>query len=338
MEFINIGRRVKCPGIQDGEGTIVRSDRRRLLAGETVAYDIIWDNGASTRALSMSELRRPEWIALPDSRSVEACNELWFHHLMEMARSRGQRTSPAISPAPATSSSAATPAPKRQAAPGLKGGAGEDFAGAPASRAEITARARQLLAKHGIEHVAVHTSQRVAGNVLQIAWMDGPAEGAMYAALAELKSRGAVARIDLARSASTLTLQAAITYIHETFFAPQDLREPEPELQRVLLMATTEAYQRDSLTAVSPPIWHPYSGCAYQTLIRCVFERWDDLHARFCDISTWRHARMEKAALFPMGDQEASMRMRAIRDRMRLTQQQAEELLNVAAESPSMRA
>ena len=34
MEIVHIGRRVLCPEIESGEGTIVRADRKRLLFGE----------------------------------------------------------------------------------------------------------------------------------------------------------------------------------------------------------------------------------------------------------------------------------------------------------------
>lgn len=330
MEMISIGRRLRCPDIQPGvDGTIVRADRRRHVTGETVTYDVVWDNGKCTRSLSPTELGRPQWFALPEMRSVEACNELWFQHLIALTRARAQHSAPAAPAAPPRPAAAA-PAGDRRPSSSAPARPRE----AQTSRA-ITQEARELLSRRGFEQVAVNTSQRVAGNVLQVAWMDGTTENAMFAALAGLKASGLVARIDLARSASVLMLQAAIEYTHERLFEPRALEQPEPALARVLLQATPEAYQRSSLTGVWPPMGHPASGQSYQQLLRCVFERWDDHRGCFCDTPTSRYMLSEKSALFPAGDDEASRRMHAVRERLQLNQQQAEEILGGPA--PAMR-
>ncbi|MDF2461928.1 MAG: hypothetical protein K0Q43_163 [Ramlibacter sp.] len=340
MEIISIGRRLLCPAIQPGvEGTIVRADRRRHLTGETATYDVVWDNGQCTRALSTSELNRPEWIALPETRSVEACNELWYQTLMALTRARAsqaasdqpaQRERPAENPPPARA-----PIDKRQTPDESVDTVRPVDVRTPRA---ITQHARELLSKRGFDRVAVHTSQRVAGSVLQVAWMDGTTEGTMFAVLSCLKRSGAIARIDLARSASPLMLQAAIAYVHERFYGAREQENPEPVLARVLLQVTPEAYQHNGLTGVRPPMGHPHSSQSYQQLIRCLFERWDDHHARFCDTAASRYMLSEKAALFPHGDQEASLRMAEIRSRVLLTHQQADDILSAAAEEPGMRA
>ena len=102
MEIVVVGRRVRCTDLHHVDRTIVRADRRQLLQGESVTYDVIWDNGAATRALSSVELRRPQWIALPETRSVEACNELLYQHLLTQMPVRGQQpgtSTPSTAPA-----------------------------------------------------------------------------------------------------------------------------------------------------------------------------------------------------------------------------------------------
>jgi hypothetical protein len=291
------------------DGTIVRADRRQLLQGESVTYDVIWDNGAATRALSSVELRRPQWIALPETRSVEACNELLYQHLLTQMRVRGQQ--------PGTSTPSTAPA---SLAP-LQAREKEQLAAVPIGSApparEISARARFLVARFGFEGVAVSTSRRIAGNLLQLAWMDGPVNPAMYGIVAGLKQSHQVARIDLARSASPAVLQSVINYIHETFYAPEELARPDRSLARVLSLVSPEAFHRRALTAVTAPNGHAHSSLAYQDLIRCVFERWDDHRGMFCDVATWRHARTERRALFPLGDREASAHMLGVRSRLR---------------------
>lgn len=308
MEIVVVGRRVRCTDLQHVDGTIVRADRRQLLQGESVTYDVIWDNGACTRALSSVELRRPQWVALPETRSIEACNELLYQHLLAQMRVRGQQ--PATS-TPSITTASPPPLQAREKQP-----TGEPIGSAPTAR-EISARARFLVARFGFEGVAVSTSRRIAGNVLQLAWMDGPVDPAMYGIVAGLKQSHQVARIDLARSASPAVLQSVISYIHETFYAPEDLARPDRALARVLSLVTPEAFHRRDLTAVTAPSGHAHSSLAYQDLIRCVFERWDDHRGMFCDVATWRHARTERQALFPFGDREASVHMFSVRSQIR---------------------
>jgi len=338
MEIISIGRRLHCPAIRPGvEGTIVRADRRRHLTGESATYDVVWDNGECNRALSAAELGRPEWIALPDTRSIEACNELWYQHLLAQTRARASRPMAGQPQAPA--SPRQDPAQARPAIDkhGSAPSPNQDTSAEARTPRAIALQARELLAKRGFDHVALHTSRRVAGSVLQVAWMDGTTESTMFAVLSSLKRSGAIARVDLARSASPLILQAAIAYIHEHFYDFSALESPTPALARVLLQVTPDAYQRNGLTGAYPPMGHPHSGQSYQHLIRCLFERWDDHQARFCDTAASRYMLSEKAALFPAGDQEASLRMTAIRSRFVQSQQQAEEVLGAETEAPGMR-
>lgn len=141
----------------------------------------------------------------------------------------------------------------------------------------------------------------------------------MFSALAAVKASGAVARIDLARSASELVLQGVIAYVHGRLFQPRELSNPEPRLARLIDNATPQAYLRGELSAVYAPLGHTHSGLSYHQLIRCTLERWDNHAQRFVDSSTCRQLKSENAALFPAGDFEATQRMAGILWDLRLS-------------------
>lgn len=345
MDVVSVGRRLRCPESQpDSDGTIVRADRQRTLTGEHVTYLILWDNGQATRSVSLMELKRPEWVALPETRSIEHCNQLWFEHLMETARARGSRQHAA--------SAAAEPIAARSAAPAPLASlnlARLAYARAYASHrlpleaaikvdtpAAIARQAREMLASLGIEDVAMHAARRVKGTVLQVAWMDGPATTGMYTALSQLKTAGLVARIDLARSASPLMLQAAIEYIQHELYPASDLLDPTGELRRVLKVVTPHAYQHGALASTFPPNGHAHSSLNYGQMIRCVLERWDGRLHRFCDTHASRYMIGELAAIFSRGDAEAAVRMDSMLRRLEMVQEQAEQMLDSApTETPA---
>lgn len=181
MDVINVGRRLQCPEIQPGCGTIVRADRKRLFSGhEAVAYDVIWDNGACTRGLSAAELHRREWRGLPEVRSAEHCNELWYQFLMAQARTKalalnGREPAQNRLDLGKSADTPGTPQRPLHAARPLPAAAGPEKPAGRNTPAQVTHAARALLTSRGFENVIVRTCQRVAGNVLQVAWVDGPA-------------------------------------------------------------------------------------------------------------------------------------------------------------------
>lgn len=312
MEVVNVGRRVRCEEIRAGvEGTIVRSEVRRHLTGKSTVYDVLWDDGACTRALSAAELGRSQWLALPEIRSAEHCNQLWYQHLLSQARSRAHNaagnTASLVEQTPAAqrpvAAAAGRPRAARESVPLSR----------PATPSVLVRGAQELLARQhvGLE-VGVSASRRVNGHFLQIAWADGPATGNMFRYLAQMKDEGLVKRIELLRWASEPMLATVLRFINEQFYSSAELAAPRPALGRVLAKVTPQAYLHGELTCVYPPPGHPHSSLSYHQLVRCVFERWDDHLGRFCDTPSCRYLVQEQAALFPRGDVLANQRMREL--------------------------
>ena len=256
-------------------------------------YDIVWTDGQSARKVTPDAIASQGWRLNTGRVDPLECNRLWMQHLLDrcnkLAAAASQRKKPSGAPLAQHQRKPLAPESK----PVID------------STRPVSAQARLLLA-HAVPGIAF--SVLVEHKKLSVAWLDGPAEITVESALAPLVAQGSIKSASIRRGANLPLVQAAIDHVLGKLWGDENSSGAQADRMRL----TPEDFQRNLLaTAVTPPAC-AMGAVPYNTLIRCVIDRWDDCLSRFVDTPRTRYLIQERAFLFPLGDDLESGAFRSL--------------------------
>ncbi|MEJ8837717.1 hypothetical protein [Ramlibacter sp. AN1133] len=296
----HLGRRVEGDLKPGMGGTVINenaSSGRWPRTDET--YDILWDDGSVSRRVAKAILEE-NWRFLPEAtRSRVECQNRWYDYLMALCKQRGERGALQRCTAAAPSTLPSEPS---------TAGASARISDQPIASAVSSARAVRQAVKGLLEErypgvqFGVHCERRV----LSAAWMDGPLPGAVWKALSGMVDQKAVGTVRVDRALSEVLVQAAVDY------ALWQCCPDAGDRDRLALRVNAQAYLDEGLEQVRAN-GGPASGVPFQSLVRCVLERWDDCAGVFRQTRRTQALKSEVAALFPHGDAQAASQFRVCR-------------------------
>lgn len=320
----HVGRRVEGdihPGLG---GTVIAehpSAGRWPRADPT--FDVLWDDGSYSRSVARAILEG-SWRFRSEPRVSEAeCRNLVFDYQVARAREL-ERLHVGRRPAHAPSGEPRLPLPAAMDMETL-------VHAHPLQPATPTAKVAKDAAKALLRDRFPQTSFGVhcERRILSVAWMDGPLAGGVWKALSELVDHRCVTSVRVTRGLSEELVQAAADY------CLWRVCHDDEERGRMGLRVNAQAYLDGSLDLVRTD-GGPASGLSFQSLIRCVLERWDDGAQRFRNTRRTQGLLAEMAALFP-DDEVAGRHFRMFRSSVSASAQQGREAISNLAATRTMR-
>jgi hypothetical protein len=325
----HVGRRVEGeihPGVA---GTVVNQNPSSGRWPRTEeSFDILWDNGTCSRRVARTILEQ-EWSFRPEPRLSEAeCRNRWFDLLVAMSKDLTARH--------AGRQSSRTPAalPQRLALPGfaLDGGMeavvhAHPLQTAPVPSAKLVREAAKALLEQRYPGTGfgMHCERRT----LSVAWMDGPLGGSVWKVLSALVDQRAVTAVRVDRGLSEELVQSAVDYCLWRGCPDEAARD------RAALRVHAQAFL-DGTLELEHAESGPAAGLSFQSLVRCVLDRWDDSAQVFRSTRRTQGLVAEVAALFP-NDEEAAEHFRLFRAAVASVGQQGRDAITYAAAARPVR-
>jgi hypothetical protein len=298
-------------------GSLVECDLKPGLRGTVVhvesgsgswprrqpTYDVLWDDKTCSRAVAHSLINGDGWRVLKVPCLTEAeCNSRWYDFVIAMARDLEHRM---VGHCPNRPAGVPPAVAARQVAAGGMAAfmgvhpAAEDATRQPNGRLVAKAARSRLSDKLPGVSFAVSCERRT----LSVAWMDGPIPGFLHRCLDDLVDNKAVQQVRLQRGLTETLVQAAADYCLWRSFGGDGAA-----LARASVRVTPAEYLAGGLDALRGA-----GGLSFQSLMRCILDRWDDARLIFVPTKATAGLVGELRAMFPDGDQAAAHQFVAFR-------------------------
>ena len=317
-----LGVRVSCEDLPGLVGTIVYiNSGTGMWRRDEATYDVVWDDMTCSRAVSRSTISGPGWSYLSGRRTENECNRIWYDYQIQRTRemqtraaqaaqARAAQARPAVASAASSYARVVVPAPDAAAG----GNAAPSMLALLATSStpeKSTARAATAACRVALESAfpgsdfAVNCQRRI----LTVAWMDGPLPGSAYRVLKPLFDDKLADSVRFKRSLTEAHLQVAIDYCLWRIFSDE---QSSPRAAHAAICVTPDEYLSLGLSSAFAPSDTRMAGMSYQSLIRCVVDRWDDAYQRFQSTRATRGMVRQIELMFPDGHAEAVQNFLAI--------------------------